>query len=70
MVIGENVLSNPGGVPNMVKTIALMDDMVGLTLTKTFESLLCGSGVTIPDDGVTAVGLRLSIVKDTIESVV
>ena len=46
----------------MVETMALADDMVGLTLTETLESqVLCG--VTIPDDGV---GLKLSVVKDTV----
>ena len=54
----------------MVETMALMDDMVGLTLTKRLESLVRGGGVTIPDDGVMVVGLRLSIVKDTIEAAV
>ena len=50
----------------MVETMALTDDMVGLTLTETSESLfLCG--VTIMDDGV---GLNLSTVKDTIEATV
>ena len=66
MVNWLDVLLNPGGVPNMVETMALMDDTVGLTLMETLESLVLG-GVTIPDDGV---GLNLSIVKDTIEAMI
>ena len=50
MVIGVDVLLNLGGVPNMVETMALIDDTVGLTLTETSESLVLGGGVTIPDD--------------------
>ena len=50
----------------MVETMALTDDMVGLTLIETSESLvLCG--VTILDDGVR---LKLSAVKDTVEAMV
>ena len=70
MVDGVDVLSNPGGVPNMVESLALMDDTVGLTLTKTLDSLVRGGGVTIPDDGVMVVGLRLFAIKDTIQVVV
>ena len=66
MVNGVNVLLNMRGVPNMVETMALTDDTVGLMLTETSESLvLCG--VTIPE---VCVGLKLSAVKDTIEAVV
>ena len=54
----------------MVETMALMDDTVGLTLTETLESLVRGGGVTIPDDGVMVVGLRLSPVKDIVEAMV
>ena len=50
----------------MVKTMALADDTVGLTLNETSESLVLG-GVTIPDDGVV---LKLSMVKDTVEAMV
>ena len=47
----------------MVKTMALTDDTVGLTLTETSESqVLCG--VTILE---VCVGLKLFVVKDTIE---
>ena len=52
MVDGVDVLSNPGGVPSMVETMALMEDTVGLALKKTLESLVRGGGVTVPDDGV------------------
>ena len=68
MVDEIDVLSNPGGVPNMVETMALMEDMVGLILKETLESLVHGGGVTVPDDGVMVLGLRLSGVKDTIEA--
>ena len=66
MVNGVDVLLNLGGVPNMVKTMALTDNTVGLTLIETSESLVLG-GVTVTDDGV---GLNLSVVKDIIEVVV
>ena len=62
MVDGVDVLSNPGGVPNMVETMALMEDTMVLTPTKTLESLVHGGGVTTPDDGVMVLvisGLRL-----------
>ena len=49
-VNGVDVLSNLGGVPNMVETMGLMDDTVGLTLLEPSESLVLGGGVTIPDD--------------------
>ena len=49
MVNMVDVVLNSRGVPNMVKTMALTDDMVGLTLTETSKYLvLCG--VTIPED--------------------
>ena len=38
MVNGVDVLLNPRGVPNMVETMALTNDTVGLTLAKTSES--------------------------------
>ena len=66
MVNGVDVLLNPGGDPNVVETMALMDDTVGLTSTETSKSLVLG-GVTIQDDGV---GLRLSAVKDIVEATV
>ena len=66
MVNGVDVLLNLTGVPNMVETMALKDDTVGLTLTETSKSLILG-GFTISDDGV---GLKLFIVKDTVEAVV
>ena len=48
MVNEVDVLLKPGGVPNMVETMALVDDMVGLTLTKTSKSWVL-YGVTIPE---------------------
>ena len=66
MVNEVHVLLNLRGVSNMVETMALTNDTVGLALTETSKSLvLCG--VTIPDDGV---GLKLSAVKDTVEAAV
>ena len=63
MVNGVYVLLNPRGVMNMVESMALTDDTVGLTLTKTLESrVLCS--VTIPEF---CVGLKLFVVKNTIE---
>ena len=52
----------------MVETMALMDDTMGLTLTETLESLVRGGGVTVPDDGVIVLGLKLSAVKDIVEA--
>ena len=57
----------------MVETMALMEDIVGLTPTETLESLVRGGGVTISDDGVMVLvisRLRLSIVKDTMEAAI
>ena len=66
MVNGGDVLLNLRGVPNMVETMALTGDMVGLTLIETSKSwVLCG--VTIPK---VCVGLNLSTVKDTVEAMV
>ena len=50
----------------MVETTALADDTVGLTLTKTSGSRVLG-GVTIPE---VCVGLKLSVVKDTVEATI
>lgn len=66
MVNEVDVLLTLVGVPNMVETMALMDNMEGLTLTETSKSLVLGA-VTILDDGE---GLRLSTVKDTVEATV
>ena len=54
----------------MVETMALMADTVGLTLIETLESLVNGGGVTVPDDEVMIVGLRLFVVKDSVEATV
>ena len=73
MVDGVDVLSNLGRVPNMVETMALMEDTVGLTPTNTLEYLVRRGGVTLPNDGVmflVILGLRLSVVKDTVEVMV
>ena len=63
---GVDVLLNPRGVPNMVETMALTDDTVGLTLIETSGSRVLW-GVTIPE---VCVGLKFSTVKDTIEAAV
>ena len=47
----------------MVETMALADDMVGLTLIETSESRVL-QGVTIPE---VCVGLKLSTEKDIVE---
>ena len=54
----------------MAEPMALMEDTMVLTLTETLESLVRGGGVTILDDGVMVLGLRLSIVKDIVEATV
>ena len=63
---GDVVLVDPSGVPNMVETMALIDDTVGFTFVKTSESRVCDS-VTISE---VCVGLALSVVKDTEEAAV
>ena len=50
----------------MVETMALTDDMVGLTLTKTSGSQVL-QGLTIPE---VCAGLELSVVRDTEEAAV
>ena len=50
----------------MVETMVLTDNTVGLMLTKTSKSWVLW-GVTIPE---VCVGLKLSMVKDTIEAMV
>ena len=57
----------------MVDTMALIEDIVGLTPTKTFGSMVHGGGVTAPIDGVIVLvilGLRLLVVKYIVEVVV
>ena len=60
---GDEVLVDPSGVPNMVETMALIDDTVGFTFVETSESRVRDS-VTISD---VCVGLALSAVKDAEE---
>ena len=57
---------DPSVVPNMVETMALIDDTVGFTFVERSESQVC-DGVTIPE---VCVGLKLSVVKDTKEATV
>ena len=59
----DEVLIDPSGVPNMVETMALIDDTVGVTFVKISESRVC-DGVTISD---VCAGLALSTVKDAEE---
>ena len=61
------------GVPNMVETMALIEDTVGVAPTEKLEFLVCGGGVTPIVDGVKAPmvsRLRLSVVKDNVEAAV
>ena len=55
---------DPNGVPNMVETMALIDDMVGVD--ETSEPQIC-DGVTISE---VRVGLALSAEKDAKEAAV
>ena len=64
MVSGEDVLTDPKGVPNMVETTALIDDTVGGV--KTSEPRIC-DGVTISE---VRAGLVLSAEKDAEEATV
>ena len=64
MVSGEDVLTDPKGVPNMVETTALIDDMVGGV--ETSEPRTC-DGVTIFE---VPTGLTLSAENDAEEVVV
>jgi hypothetical protein len=65
-VNGDEALVDPSGVPNMVETMALIDDTVGFTFVETSKSQV-RDGVTISD---VCVGLALSVVKDTKEAMV
>ena len=54
----------------MIETMALIEDIVGLTPTETLESLVRGGGVTTPVDGVMVLvisRLRLFAMKDTVD---
>ena len=65
--------SKIGGVPNMVKTMAIIEDTVGVAPTDRLGFLVCGGGVTPIVDGVkvpTISGLRLSAAKDIVEDAV
>ena len=64
MVSAEDVLMDPKGVPNMVETTALIDDMVGGV--ETSEPRTC-DGVTISE---VRTGLALSAKKDVEEATV
>ena len=61
---GEDVLTDPKGVPNMVETTALIDDTVGGV--ETSEPRTC-DGVTISE---VPTGLTLSVEKDAEEAAV
>jgi len=64
MVSGEDILTDPKRVPNMVETTTLIDDTVGGV--ETSEPRRC-DGVTISE---VPIGLALSVEKDTEEAVV
>ena len=64
MVSGEDVLTDPKGVPSMVETTTLIDDMVGGV--ETSEPRMC-DGVTISE---VSAGLTLSAEKDAEEAAV
>ena len=61
---GDVILIDPNGVPSMVETMALIDDMVGFD--ETSKPRVC-DGVTISD---VHAGLALSVVKDVEEAAV
>ena len=61
---GEDVLTDPKGVPSMVETTALIDDMVGGV--ETSKPQVC-DGVTISE---VRAGLTLLAKKDAEEAVV
>ena len=61
---GEDVLTDPKGVPNMVETTTLIDDTVGGV--ETSEPRTC-DGVTISE---VRMGLALSAEKDVEETTV
>ena len=61
---GDDIIMDPNGVPSMVETMALIDDMVGVD--KASEPRMCGS-VTISE---VHAGLALSAKKDVEEAVV
>ena len=57
----------------MIESMALMEDIVGLTPIETLKSRVRGCGVTAPVDGVMVLvisRLRLSAVKDIVEAAV
>ena len=61
------------GITNMVETMALIEDIVGVAPTKRLGFLVCGGGVTQIVEGVKVLvvsGLMLSVVKDTVEATV
>ena len=61
---GDVILVDPSGVPSMVETMALINDMVGVD--ETSEPRMC-DGVTISD---VRAGLALSVEKDAEEAMV
>ena len=63
---GDEVLVDPSGVPNMVETMALINDTVGFTFVEISESRV-RDDVTISD---VCARLVLSMVKDTEEAAV
>ena len=73
MVDEVNSPSKLEGFPNMVETMALIDDTVGVAPTKRLGLLVFLGGVTPMVDGVivpTMLGLRILEVKDIVEAMV
>ena len=60
----DDIIADPNGVPNMVETMALIDDMVGVDVAS--EPRIC-DGVTISE---VRAGLALSAEKDAEEAAV
>ena len=59
------------GVPNIVETMVLIEDTIGVAPTEKLIFLVFGEGVTPDGVKVPMVSrLRLSVVKDTVETIV
>ena len=60
-------------IPNMVETMALIEDTTGVEPIERLGFMVCGGGVTPTIDGVkvpTILGLRILAVKDTVEAAI
>ena len=73
MVDEVDTSSKMEGVPSIVETMALIDDIVGVASKKRLGLMVFGGGVTPTVDGVKVPivsRLSISVVKDTMEVVV